>query len=302
VPIVFAQRRKAPREWCGCGRSPSKQTPRPWWRDAAGMQRRGGDDAYDIKLKASWVHAASGATHIGTKQRPPQLQKVGAAGCNVGGRDQIVRRAKAAAARRVDRERESTLNAQHLTSKWRSRNMAREGRNTATDYLEGWDPTLTCWQLLRRITEGLASNTMSLSLLLDRARPMTWCDVDPMAVTPICSRPARREPTCAGFSPAKLRAHHTRSMAERQECNGETKQECNREIQPTRNATRNTQRKDKRRRGQEKKGKGKGKVERSPKGVKVERGNEKGSSPARSKTTQVSTLRSVSHVVDPTGG
>jgi hypothetical protein len=93
--------------------------------------------------------------------------------------------------------------------------MAREGRNTGTDYLEGWDPTLTCWQLLRRITEGLASNTMLLSLLLDRARPMTWCDVDPMAITPISSRPARREPTCAGFSPAKLHAHHTRSEPER---------------------------------------------------------------------------------------
>jgi hypothetical protein len=69
--------------------------------------------------------------------------------------------------------------------------MAQEGRNTATDNLEGWDPTLTCWQLLRRITEGLASNTDVAVSAAGSARPMTRCDVDPMAVMPISSRSAR---------------------------------------------------------------------------------------------------------------
>jgi hypothetical protein len=46
-------------------------------------------------------------------------------------------------------------------------------------------------------------------------------------------------------------------MSERQEGNGETRQERNGEIQPTCNATRNKQRKDKRRIGQVKRGKNK---------------------------------------------
>jgi hypothetical protein len=63
VPIVFAQRKKDATRMCGCGRRPSKQTPRPWWRDAAGMQTTGGDDAYDITHNASWIDTAGGATH-----------------------------------------------------------------------------------------------------------------------------------------------------------------------------------------------------------------------------------------------
>jgi hypothetical protein len=60
----------------------------------------GGDEAYDIKLKASWIHTAGGATHrYAFRQRPPQLQRVDAVGCNVGGATKSYDGAHAAIAR-----------------------------------------------------------------------------------------------------------------------------------------------------------------------------------------------------------
>jgi hypothetical protein len=161
----------------------------------------GGRRTYDITHSAGWKRTAAGATH-GTKQRSPQLQKVGG-GMQRRGRNQMIVRRSARRDRAAVTYRQRYANTKTRSvsphRKWRSRNMAREGRNTATDYLEGWDPTLTCWQLLRRITEGLASNTDVAVSAAGSARPMTWCDVDPMAVTPISSRPARAD-LCGVFT------------------------------------------------------------------------------------------------------
>jgi hypothetical protein len=161
----------------------------------------GGDEAYDITHEASWIHTAGGATQQ-NEAKAAAATEGRRGGMQRRGRNQIVRRsARRDRAAVTYRQRHANTETRSVSPhrKWRSRNMAREGGNTATDYLEGWDPTLTCWQLLRRITKGLASNTMSLSLLLDRARPMTWCDVDPMAITPISSRSARAD-LCGVFT------------------------------------------------------------------------------------------------------
>jgi hypothetical protein len=68
--------------------------------------------------------AQPGAPHTDAKQRPPQLQKVGATGCNVGGAtNRTTERGPQMRGASKD-ECVSTPNAQDLTSKWRSRNVA----------------------------------------------------------------------------------------------------------------------------------------------------------------------------------